>query len=90
MSHKPDNASLARRSSLRLRALGVQRQVGPASCRRTRPQRPDPARLKKNFKELPAGQVASTLEALQTENRSLQRELQRVSLQRDMLNKPWV
>lgn len=42
---------------------------------------------KKKFKELPAGQVAGTLEALQAENRRLQRELQRVSVQRDILKK---
>jgi len=42
---------------------------------------------KKRFKELPAGTVAGTLEALQTENRRLQRELQRVSVQRDILKK---
>lgn len=42
---------------------------------------------KQKFKELPAGQVAGTLEALQAENRRLQRELQRVSVQRDILKK---
>src|SRR6266850_3254838 len=42
---------------------------------------------KKKFKELPAGQVAGTLEALQAENRRLQRELHRVSVQRDILKK---
>jgi len=42
---------------------------------------------KKRFKELPAGAVAGTLEALQTENRRLQRELHRVSVQRDILKK---
>jgi transposase-like protein len=42
---------------------------------------------KKKFKELPAGQVAGTLEALQAENRRLQRELRRVSVQRDILKK---
>ena len=42
---------------------------------------------KLKFKELPAGQVAGTLEALQAENRRLQRELQRVSVQRDILKK---
>jgi transposase len=42
---------------------------------------------KKKFQELPAGQVAGTLEALQAENRRLQRELQRVSAQRDILKK---
>lgn len=45
------------------------------------------AKWKKQFKELPAGQVAGTLEALQAENRRLQRELQRVSVQRDILKK---
>jgi transposase len=44
---------------------------------------------KQKFKELPAGQVAGTLEALQAENRRLQRELQRVSVQRDILKKTW-
>lgn len=42
---------------------------------------------KKKFKDLPAGQVAGTLEALQAENRRLQRELRRVSVQRDILKK---
>jgi transposase len=42
---------------------------------------------KAKFKELPAGQVAGTLEALQLENRRLQRELRRVSIQRDILKK---
>ena len=42
---------------------------------------------KAKFKQLPAGQVAGTLEALQAENRRLQRELQRVSVQRDILKK---
>ena len=42
---------------------------------------------KQKFKHLPAGQVAPTLEALQAENRRLQRELQRVSVQRDILKK---
>ena len=42
---------------------------------------------KLKFKELPAGQVAGTLEALQAENRRLQRELHRVSVQRDILKK---
>jgi len=42
---------------------------------------------KEKFKELPAGQVAGTLEALQAENRRLQRELHRVSVQRDILKK---
>jgi len=42
---------------------------------------------KNKFKKLPAGQVAGTLEALQAENRRLQRELQRVSVQRDILKK---
>lgn len=44
---------------------------------------------KQQFKALPAGQVAGTLEALQTENRRLQRELPRVAQQRDILKKPW-
>jgi len=42
---------------------------------------------KQKFKTLPAGQVAGTLEALQTENRRLQRELHRVVQQRDILKK---
>ena len=42
---------------------------------------------KQRFKALPAGQVANTLEALQAENRRLQRELHRVSVQRDILKK---
>jgi transposase-like protein len=39
------------------------------------------------FKALPAGQVAGTLEALQAENRRLQKELRRVAQQRDILKK---
>ena len=42
---------------------------------------------KQQFKELPAGQVAGTLEALQVENRRLQKELWRVAQQRDILKK---
>ena len=42
---------------------------------------------KKKFKALPAGQVAGTLEALQAENRRLQRELHRAVVQRDILKK---
>ena len=42
---------------------------------------------KQKFKALPAGQVAGTLEALQAENRRLQRELHRVAQQRDILKK---
>ena len=42
---------------------------------------------KQKFKALPAGQVAGTLEALQMENRRLQRELHRVVQQRDILKK---
>ena len=42
---------------------------------------------KAKFKALPAGEVAGTLEALQAENRRLQRELHRVSVQRDILKK---
>jgi transposase-like protein len=41
----------------------------------------------KKFKALPAGAVAGTLEALQTENRRLQRELHRMVQQRDILKK---
>jgi transposase-like protein len=42
---------------------------------------------KQQFKALPAGQVAGTLEALQMENRRLQKELQRMMQQRDILKK---
>src|SRR5271170_4664258 len=42
---------------------------------------------KKQFKALPAGQVAGTLEAMQAENRRLQKELRRVAQQRDILKK---
>lgn len=42
---------------------------------------------KRQFKALPAGQVAGTLEALQAENRRLQKELRRVAQQRDILKK---
>jgi transposase-like protein len=42
---------------------------------------------KRQFKALPAGQVAGTLEALQVENRRLQKELRRVAQQRDILKK---
>ena len=42
---------------------------------------------KQQFKVLPAGQVAGTLEQLQAENRRLQRELHRVAQQRDILKK---
>lgn len=44
---------------------------------------------KQQFKALPGGQVANTLEALQAENRRLQRELHRAVQQRDILKKPW-
>lgn len=44
---------------------------------------------KQQFKALPAGQVANTLDALQAENRRLQRELRRAQTQRDILKKPW-
>ena len=44
----------------------------------------------KKFKALPAGAVAGTLEALQTENRRLQKELHRMVQPRDILKKPWV
>jgi transposase-like protein len=43
------------------------------------------SKWKQKFKALPAGQVAATLEALQAENRRLQRELHRVAQQRDIL-----
>ncbi len=43
---------------------------------------------KAKFKQLPAGQVAGTSEALQAENRRLQRELHRVAVPRDILKKP--
>ena len=42
---------------------------------------------KQQFKQLPAGQVAPTLDALQAENRRLQRELRRAQEQRDILKK---
>ena len=42
---------------------------------------------KQKFKQLPAGQVAPTLDALQAENRRLQRELHRAQQQRDILKK---
>jgi len=42
---------------------------------------------KRKFKALPAGQVAGTLEALQAENRRLQKELHRMMQQRDILKK---
>ena len=42
---------------------------------------------KAKFKALPAGQVADTLDALQAENRRLQKELHRVAQQRDILKK---
>lgn len=42
---------------------------------------------KQKFKALPAGQVAPTLDALQAENRRLQRELRRAQEQRDILKK---
>ena len=42
---------------------------------------------KQKFKQLPAGQVAPTLDALQAENRRLQRELRHAQEQRDILKK---
>ena len=42
---------------------------------------------KQQFKQLPAGQVAPTLDALQAENRRLQRELRHAQEQRDILKK---
>ncbi len=42
---------------------------------------------KQKFKARPAGQVAPTLDALQAENRRLQRELRRAQEQRDILKK---
>jgi transposase len=42
---------------------------------------------KQKFKALPAGAVATTLDALQAENRRLQRELHRAVQQRDILKK---
>ena len=42
---------------------------------------------KQKFKALPAGQVATTLDALQAENRRLQKELRRAVQQRDILKK---
>ena len=41
----------------------------------------------KKFKALPAGAVVGTLEALQAENRRLQKELHRMVQQRDILKK---
>ncbi len=41
---------------------------------------------KQRFKQLPAGQVAPTLDALQAENRRLQRELHRAQQQRDIVS----
>lgn len=45
------------------------------------------AKWKKQFTQDTPAQVAGTLEALQAENRRLQRELHRVSVQRDILKK---
>jgi transposase len=45
------------------------------------------AKWKKKFTQEAPAQVAGTLEALQAENRRLQRELQRVARQRDILKK---
>jgi transposase len=45
------------------------------------------SKWKKEFTRDAPVQVAGTLEALQAENRRLQRELQRVSVQRDILKK---
>lgn len=42
---------------------------------------------KQKFKQLPAGQVAPTLDALQAENRRLQRELRHAQEQREILKK---
>lgn len=42
---------------------------------------------RRQFKELPARQVAPTLDALQAENRRLARELRRAQEQRDILKK---
>ena len=42
---------------------------------------------KQKFKQLPAGQVAPTIDALQAENRRLTRELHRAQVQRDILKK---
>lgn len=42
---------------------------------------------KQQFQGLPAGPGAGTLAALQAENRRLQQELRRVSVQRDILKK---
>jgi len=42
---------------------------------------------KEKFKQLPAGQVAPTIDALQAENRRLARELHRAQVQRDILKK---
>jgi transposase-like protein len=45
---------------------------------------------KQQFKQGPASGVAPTLDALQAENRRLQRELRRAQEQRDLLKKCWV
>lgn len=42
---------------------------------------------KQKFKQLPAGQVAPALDALQAENRRLQRELRHAQEQREILKK---
>lgn len=42
---------------------------------------------KQKFKQLPVGQVAPTLDALQAENRRLQRELRHAQEQREILKK---
>ena len=42
---------------------------------------------KQKFKELPGSQIAPTIDALQAENRRLQRELHRAQVQRDILKK---
>jgi len=62
-------------------------EAGHTRGYRARHQRQNLHQWKQRFKSLPAGQVAGTLEALQAENRRLQRELQRVSVQRDILKR---
>lgn|SRR5512138_984427 len=42
---------------------------------------------KQKFKALPGSQIAPTIDALQAENRRLQRELHRAQVQRDILKK---
>jgi len=66
----------------------IRGQVRTADCRRTGRGGAETLRhWRKKFKALPAGQVAGTVEALQAENRRLQKELHRAMQQRDILKK---